>query len=268
MSVPLILGPLCSQKEVDSKIASDTTDTKSRIGDEYILVRKQPLRTASAVPSNQKEPLMDVKSLASAAIPKTLRPVAGFGRGLGMKTQRYFMWQNGNFSTDGSGICAAKVSLDVSALSEFSPLAALFDEYRIVGGKFTYVVGAVLANTTTNLPLIGVVGYDPADGVTPSANTDVCQLAQHQMFGKPTQPSGSIAFTPAKERVFNWKVPPGTFSASTAPVALGTADWQSTAISTFVPRPAGYLVVYTTGTVSVTGLSGIIQFDVEFRSRT
>jgi len=171
------------------------------------------------------------------------------------------------FNTNGSGLAAGGIAIDVTALAEYLAAAALFDEFRVVGGEYKFAPVACMTNNTTGLPPCGVVGYDPVDNTAYSTLEEGCQQQDHLVFFKPVQPTGFVALTPHSGHSFHWRVPPGTVTAAANPSTVGTSNWQPTSAS-ITKQPYGYVKGYASNlTVSVTGFAGVMCYHVEFRVR-
>jgi len=179
-----------------------------------------------------------------------------------------------------TGLMDTPFPLAISASTEFTALAALFDEYRFRGGRLEFTVvtptSTVVLGTsslTANAPF--TIGFDPSDATAPTAAIDLLQLQYHKqifprMIATPTVGTyvgvyGTQDNTPYK---FHWKIP------ADAPLtgnggAVGPGMWKATAgnVANF---PDGTIkVIYQTGESTVkTGLIGTFYWDVEFRART
>lgn len=171
-------------------------------------------------------------------------------------------------NSNGSGTMANVVTLDPSTLSEWTSCAALFDEYRVVGGVYHYSAygPVVVPGLTTNVISKGVVGYDPSDATAYVAVVSGCQDEQHLLYDLPVAGSNGVSTVTIKygeSYRFRFKVPSGTVQTSTA-----VSDWQPTNTTGGTLKPYGYLKFFSeTHLFSTAVVGGIIQWHMEFRMR-
>lgn len=185
---------------------------------------------------------------------------------LGTQIFRLKLWENVSLPSTAGGVCASTYTADPQNITEFVSAAALFDEYRLTGGIMRFVSMGTTVNNATSLMGLGVMSYDPTDNAALTVVTEGCQMAQHKIFAKAVQPTGTIAVTPSGEHEFRWHVPDGILQYGSASSMAG-GSWQAT-LSTLTKLPYGYLKVYMDAiTPSVTALSGIEEYHVEFRCR-
>lgn len=152
---------------------------------------------------------------------------AALFNGFGTKLLKMKLWIAETWATSGSNITGI-VAADPSVVTEFASLAALFDEYRCVGGEaHIYVTCASDPATSTNDPRV-IYAYDPAESVNLTTLVAGLQLQQHKLM---YAYNGTSSATPAQipnTYSFNWKVPAGVITTSgSAPVA-SSGNWQPT----------------------------------------
>lgn len=152
--------------------------------------------------------------------------------------------------------------LDPTLCTEWSTIAALFDEYKVLGGEAEFLYMNYQTTTTVISNNIPIMAYEVDNGVAASSLA-LTQSSQHKTF-PPLVQAGTVATGGSiPKHTFRWHVPKGTAIAS-ATVAPGT-EWISVAL----PLSAGYLQFYHVGavvTATNTG-AGWVYFDFEFRCR-
>jgi len=174
-----------------------------------------------------------------------------------------------NNISSGGGNLIMVVNLNPTALSEWTSCAALFDEFRMVGGEYHYTpFGPVPVPAGGGAYVTkGVMGYDPTDNTAYAAVVSGMQDQQHQMFTQTIAAANGVStVTTALSRpeVFKWHTPPGVLVND----ALSVSNWQPTSTAGGTLLPYGYLKSYSTGYVATTGvLGGILHWHCEFRIR-
>jgi len=160
-------------------------------------------------------------------------------------------------------------SLSPTNCTEWSTMAALFEEYKCLGGEARFVycnpsVGStpptVVAN---NLP---VIAYDADDNTQATSSILLTQTAQHEVLGSimgPTLSTPTTAGTHVDHR-FRWRTPRGTAVGGGTTATPGT-EW----IAVSGAQPAGYIKFYHVGTTvtAITTGAGFMYYDLEFRCR-
>lgn len=166
----------------------------------------------------------------------------------------------------------SSAALDPSQCTEWSTLAALFDEYKVMGGEcvFNYtnpINGLPSASQTTNgLP---VMAYE-TDNVTSAASSSLSltQLSQHRIYEPLYQigPGTGIG-GPASgcTHRFPWHTSGGIVIGGTIGANPGR-EWI------VIPGvgASGQILFYHVGSVitAINTGAGLIYFDLEFRCRT
>jgi len=182
------------------------------------------------------------------------------------KAFRIKLYESISFNTNGAGLITGTVPLDPSTITEFSSVAQLFDEFRVVSGVYKFGVLAAMVNGGTNLQSFIVVAYDPTDGTALTSLVAGCQLETHLLVRKPIFSGGAAILNPAdKLHSLRVKVPSGVLTGVGTPVTVGASAWQPTAGT---PQPYGWFKAYGDNLgATATGFSGVMVFDVEFRMR-
>lgn len=195
-------------------------------------------------------------------------------KALGNKAMRIDLFDKYSYATSAGGVVAGVSAITPNTLSEFTSLAALFDEYRVMGGSFSFNVAGFFTNGTTAQDLFGVVVYDPVDATSITAVDIGLQKAQHQLFPVSVTSvsggAGTFAMQRTKMGIFDWQVPQGiVISSSGSAAANPTSTWQSTTPAAGTYYPYGWIKSYigVIEPVSKTGMTGYNKFRMEFRCR-
>lgn len=168
-----------------------------------------------------------------------------------------------NIAGSGSG------TLDPINCDEWNTVAALFDEFKCLGGEVVFIYCNPSSMTTANnltSDNIPTMGYDGgAGGATAVSVMNLTQLAQHKSFVNWTAQSigAGMGMAPVLHR-FKWHVPKGTVVSLSNTNIPGT-EWQTTDS----PAKAGTLLFYHIGllTTAVNSGAGWTYMDFEFRCR-
>lgn len=252
-----------------------TDDTKSVIGDEYILVRKNrqlnapegivkpPVKSGLnsadlandlSIPSLKKDVLMTRQTKTKAGIKLPL-----------VKTKLVYP----AFSTSAANTANVGVfPVEPALSSEFASFAALYEECKVTGGTFHFDVSTNAAPITAGTE-IDVVSYDPMSATALTSIADGLEDAQHVIF-QATPVAGTLTnprpVTANGLWAFNFKVPKGTARTTASAAVFGGSDWSLTADAADI---YGYLKVYISalGAAITSLINGYVVLDVEFRSR-
>ena len=183
-------------------------------------------------------------------------------------------------STVTTGIVSAGAMINVATAGEFASLALLFDEYRMLRGKYRFAIltptnTIVLATSSLTDPAMFSIGFDPADGTDATAVTDVVALQYHmqvapRIVATPTVGTYVGVYGRQDNQPFELEWRYATNAAVTGNggvVAPGM--WKSTQgnVANF---PDGYIKpYYASGETTVRkAVVGTMYWDVEFRCRT
>jgi hypothetical protein len=183
-------------------------------------------------------------------------------------------------STVTTGVVSTPLPIVITDSPEFTSLAALFDEYRFVSGRYDYVIltptpTVVIATSSLTVNSNAVIGFDPSDNTTPTDVRDVLQLEYHlqkypRMIATPTLGTYVGVYGDVENRPyrFNWSYKDdAAFTGNGG--AVGPGQWKSTAgnVSSF---PDGSLKPYylTGESTAKTTFTGVMYWTVHFRNRT
>jgi hypothetical protein len=270
-----------SQAAVAVPEKDDDTDTKSRIGDEYILVKK-----SKALPI----PLKDEKSLCTPILsPPPLLRVGGPSRSMkelvraasnkrgslanGPKIKVTLYGSETAVNSGAGAALGGVINFAPSVASEFSSYAALYDEVKVLGGRIRFSA-ADAVTTSTAADRQWAIGYDPAYGTTPATTDSVVESTQHirgrTSFGPFIGSNVKViaAYEPNGQHVFHFKCPTSpVFTDAAALVTNFPGAWMNCGDPS---DHAGYLRYYVAspGGSTVTSLNYSLELDCEFRIRT
>jgi hypothetical protein len=169
-------------------------------------------------------------------------------------------------STVTSGVVNTVVTVRPSFSAEFSSLAALFEEYKALGGtvhfynalRSAYAIGVTA--TSLNTAFLGIC-YDTTSAVLTSVSS-ATEYQQHGLYLNGGQSGSPLVNRPVPE-LFHFKIPDGIelggsayLSGTWVPTTVTAADW-------------GYIKSYSVGTevVALVTVAGVIRLDTEFRMR-
>jgi len=261
---------LCNKK-------NDLLRQKLEFERKYVVVDQKDLKSSVS-------PFDDSIALVDGQL-KALKTEVGFM--FGNKSMRITIPVTGSVSafttTSGTtGLVNSTFGVYPPNSSEFASLAALFDEYRCLGGVYEFAMPGIAAKaistSSTNAYLsysaIGIA-YAPADntaisGTSPSGDEILSEYEQHRWYAT-TQAASNQTSTMHKAApyVFSFKVPDGVVQAGGASSPLGAGNWQST--NTATPATYGYLKSYSnSGSLVAAGyycVVGVTYLHCEFRVR-
>jgi hypothetical protein len=164
-------------------------------------------------------------------------------------------------------------ALNPSLCSEWSSCAALFEEFKNLGGHivFNYINPITNATATSLVPdNLPVMAYDADDNTSATSSALLTQAAQHRVYEASvggTTPSITSVPACCVTHHFKWHVPKGTAAVNNGAQDQPGTQWIP--VNTGTPS-CGFLKFYHLGqciTANNTG-SGIIYFDLEFRCRS
>ncbi len=254
-------------------------DIKSPVGDQYVLVPKAQFLGAAQQATTSTD--ADAKS----ALPKCL----GVGKGLrakgasvgalafGNKPVRAVLPISVSFTMT-SGLVSNSLAVNVTDSVEWPQLAALFDEYRLLGGRLDYTVQSTAGSGPDGM--FGIC-WDPVDNAIPTGVRNIAEHKFHKLVG------GSYWGVPANGQRFGESgfllqgCKPLRFAFSTqhskalAITATGSVDaspgmWKRLPVAGSNGSPDGWIKVYlsSAGTGTGPGAGGILYLEVELRVRT
>jgi hypothetical protein len=162
-------------------------------------------------------------------------------------------------STTAGAAYSTVFSIAPGSSSEFSSLAALYDEYICDGGDMQFQYRLGVAYTTNTGPDFPVWAYDPLDATALGSVVNGMQHKQHILTAGPGINVTAVGHFDAPQAVtknglfrFRWRTPPGVARRTTPTVQFGH-EWADTADNTAV---FGYLKPY----LPVLGATGTYQF--------
>jgi len=280
---------------------TSSDDTKSRIGDEYVLVRKvTPAKCNLAKSLGFSEvgtsgPLsaIDAKTSAtdvsSAVMPASLAGAimsrhsraGSLLRGLGTKGVggQHFMTRVFSSSAVSSGVGAAlavALSISPSSSPEWSSFQALFDDYKVISAATRYLFTQSGAPVAATSPWYAVC-YDATYGSAPTSVAACMESDRFQVGALSVGGNFPSSVTPAgtKDGVRHFK-----YAMPKAPIISPVAVTGGTGIVANLPgswidmgdaqsTSAGYLKLYCElSAASTITVRQITEFVVIFRQRT
>lgn len=154
--------------------------------------------------------------------------------------------------------------------NEWTTMAALFEEYKCLGGEFVFnyknsISSIITAGIGANS--VPVIAYDADNSTAASSSVELTQAAQHKTLEVlVVDATNNYGFGPASaaHHRFRWHVPKGT-SFSSPSVSVPGTEW----IPVAAVQSHGVGKFYHVGNV-VTAIdtgAGFVYFDLEFRCR-
>lgn len=150
-----------------------------------------------------------------------------------------------------------------SLCSEWATCAALFEEYKCLGGEVSFIYNNPLPASSTALTVnsIPVIAYDADDNSFATSSLQLTQTSQHKLL-RPCGPTG----VPSEgySHTFKWHTPKGV--SLTAP-SVGSPGTEWIPVAGVIA--AGCLKFYHVSTVvtAIDSGAGFCYFDLEFRCR-
>lgn len=237
---------------------------QDQIPDGYVLVAKGDMKQDSVPGSDRKAiapSAVSAAALTSMTRIERLHPFVGAAAagGLTLPTVTVTVPLAVTLSASAGGVVASVTSIDPTTVSEASALDTLWNECKVLGGHYDFVL---TANAAEDQQIVMV--YDPSDASSAlSSVVQGSQYAGHKLFalgGLTSSINGASISTYAGGRSwsFPFHVPKG--------VKLGTTiggAWSATGTSVSY----GSLKVYALGTASQAIISGILYLKISYRSR-
>jgi len=247
-----------------SLFAQEKKDFDSKYGS---LVDVKGLKTTSQI--DDKIALLDMEF-------KTLKSMAH--NTFGTHPVKVNMHIDFTWTTSTAGLCATVDPVQPNTLTEFTALAALFDQYRVTGGKSTInLYGYMLYDSQASgvcKPLLIIV-YDPSDFVAVASVLAGSNVSQHKLLRVPVATAavtGPLGFPDPQTQLheFHWKTPPGILDS--ASVGSEGGAWQAT-ISGAQQLAYGTVKVYggtfvMSAAATATNIAYVLQqYNCEYRMR-
>ncbi len=181
-------------------------------------------------------------------------------------------------TTGGAGILSAPLTINPSQSTEWTSLAALFDEYRCCSATLEYAIqapaGALTTSggTTFSPNTLFVLGWDPSDNNPLGSVRQGTELQQHTLKAPSMRYAGAAgSYSGVFEGLHRFHVQIAKYAQLNV-FGQSTNDspgqWKPTNNSTALAE--GYLKPYCAtllGTLNDTAVSGILYLRVEFRCR-
>lgn len=191
-----------------------------------------------------------------------------------------------SLDTGTGGVLAKAQAVNPQPLTEWSYLASLFDEYRVIGGKVQFVVhGPMLwvATSAGTNQAMGAWAYDPADNVALTLLAQAAAFQTHKYFPCNTIVTGNTAgntLTASMGTMLrndlhtcHYKVPKGILDNTQTGTSGGIVNgsWQSTGGSVFLTYGGLYWFgqIFFQTTAATTTQVGYVTHSIhtEFRIR-
>jgi hypothetical protein len=260
-----------------SKVTGYPDDTKSVIGDKYVLVRLKD--GDQKVRQNDETGNDNVKSLSGLPIPPLKRSGENVfslssvkssvaKAGVKLPVVRTKLWFPANNTSAANTANTFSFGVAPSGSTEFASFAALYEECKVSSGAVHFDVSTSAAPLTNNTDL-SVISYDPLSVAALTSVADGCEDAQHKLFKSSSLLSTLTSPLPVTGRGlwrFPFKVPSGSARTTASTAVFGGSDWSLTADASDV---YGYLKWYipALGAAITSTIQSMIELDVEFRSR-
>jgi hypothetical protein len=280
-------GSLRPSKQMFSEIGSGNT-TDNRMSESYVLVPKSRLlreeagdSTVSMIPkglktssdsamaSDGKSELLNGK--VSTLMPKLISLKKGMSMasslGIKMPGMRADLTVRITYTSSANTALTSVIAVEPSASSEFSSFATLFDEVKVVSGKFVY---RVTYSATPLLAPLSVVSYAPTDLTALASVASGCESKQHDLRAPSVANTVSISSPLVETKTglftFPFVIPKGVSARSAASAATFGDEYGSTSDAS---DAWGFIRPYVeaAGTAITTTLDGVLYLTVNFRSR-
>ncbi len=238
--------------------------------------RKEVTMAKAGYFNDSKDQKVDLKSLTNEVdlLTKELElATTAIRAGLGDKPIRMRLSSTYTLTaTVTTGIVNTVKTILPSDATEWSTCAALFDEYKILGGEVDFhyknmvTMGGSGAVDTNAYP---VIAYDADDTNSATSSLALTQFAQHKVFANHAfaDSAGATVFVAgvSSRYRFRYHIPKGTVTQGGSSLQPGT-EWCVTAS----PLAAGTIKFYHAGnqTAAVSVTAGVMYYDLEFRCRS
>ncbi len=161
--------------------------------------------------------------------------------------------------------------------TEWSSLAAIFDEVKVMGGHLTVAYGNFVDSTGAGVgsfqmngaECVPHIGYDLDTNTAPTSVTQVAELAQHAAWAPRIGNAATDTQTSAPNHHFSWHCPSGIVTGSGGSSNIGTNAWTDVGSVTAFNQIFGYIRFYHIGTQVIARNvgAGMVYYDCEFRCR-
>jgi hypothetical protein len=240
----------------------------------FLFATPAPTKAPQELPAKADEKTLAAQqSVLSKTVQRSFRMMARrIGRpgrsNDGISIRLYFAF---NYANSAGNPMNSVTSLIPGATSEFSALAALYDECICDGGTLHFASRSAVAYTTDTGPDLGVVAFDPLDTTALGSTVNGMQHSQHYLFG----PAGTGLIVPSPTpsatnsaglHVFHWRTPLGPARRTTPTTQFGH-EWSDTVDTT---AAYGYLKWWypSQGATGITATIGYVTLHMRFRCRS
>jgi hypothetical protein len=170
-----------------------------------------------------------------------------------------------NLSASAAAITTV-IPIEPSSTSEWSAIAALFDEVKVTGADLLYQLNQ--ATSPIGMAL-AVVSYDPLSATALGGVVNGCEFRQHQLTAAGDGNAGSSVspapVNPAGLHQFTCRVPKGSARSTTSTATFGD-EWSATADASDI---FGWIKPYIESSgIGTNYLTGMLYLHCEFRSRS
>lgn len=173
------------------------------------------------------------------------------------------------YSNSAANLVTGSINIDVSAVSEWASLQALYDEYRFDGAVVKFQTLVASSGTTSDTML--VLAYDPTDSTVLNSTRAGCELSRHKLFALPNVAGASGVICDGKPLTYSFSCSKNEAFAisSTGSLNYLPGAWKSLPNAGFNGAPDGCLKIHWAngGAISVPVVTGIFYYRVSFRSR-
>jgi hypothetical protein len=149
--------------------------------------------------------------------------------------------------------------------SEWSSVAALFDEVKVHGGHLTCLYMNYVTGAPVSPNWIPTIGYDLDSSTAASSVEQICQLAQHEQWSVPVAYGSPATAVQQTNHHFRWHTP----TADVISVDNPGRGWVAVPDVTGFTQVFGYMKFYHVGTIAtaVAVGTGIMYYEIEVRCR-
>jgi hypothetical protein len=158
------------------------------------------------------------------------------------------------------------IPIEPSSTSEWSAIAALFDEVKVTGADLHYQLNQ--ATSPIGMAL-AVVAYDPLTATALGGVVNGCEFRQHQLIAAGDGNAGSSVspapVNPAGLHQFTCRIPKGSARSTSSTATFGD-EWSATADASDI---FGWIKPYIESSgIGTNYLTGMLYLHCEFRSRS
>lgn len=164
---------------------------------------------------------------------------------------------NGSFN-----VSAANVNYN----SEFTDFGNVYEEYRILGGKFVFGYNCSAAFASAAQSTLHAMSYTTTTSGNASAVVQLCDDRQHKLFNPPNLNGGAAGSIVKGPSVFSFKVPKDILIDYGGTLSVD-GGWTDTSNTSQVYGRIRQYMISASPTVITNAVNGILYLEVEFRNR-